>query len=138
MPLTRRSFLSISIGSTVDPVGSMAPVATLEQVVHDVARWASSSTSATAAGVIAHLEHALNVAGSDHVTIGTDGSISPQQVTPETEEGYLFAKDLHTPRRFETLAEMLPARGHAEYTVSKALGGNFLRVFSDTWTPENL
>ncbi len=111
----------------------------------------------TAADVVAHLEHALDVVGSDHVAIGTDGNISPQQVTPEfverfremtrrrresgiaapyeTEEGYLFAGDLNTPRRFETLAELLTERGHPEATVEKILGGNLLRLFDDTWSP---
>ena len=31
----------------------------------------------TAADVIAHLEHAIEVAGEDHVCLGTDGVISP-------------------------------------------------------------
>lgn len=51
----------------------------------------------------------------------------------ETEEGYLFANDLNTPRRFETLGELLLKRGHSEVTVSKVLGGNLARVFADTW-----
>jgi len=109
----------------------------------------------TAADVIAHLEHAIEVAGEDHVSIGTDGHVSPTEVTPEfvaafrkntqerkalgiaapyeTEDGYLFASDLNTPRRFETLAGMLLARGHGEERVQKVLGGNLLRVFGDTW-----
>jgi membrane dipeptidase len=109
----------------------------------------------TAADVIAHLEHAIKVAGEDHVSIGTDGVISPTEVTPEfvaafrkntqerkargiaapyeTEEGYLFASDLNSPRRFETLAEQLIARGHGEQRVQKVLGGNLLRVFGETW-----
>lgn len=113
----------------------------------------------TAADVIAHLEHALKVAGSDHVTIGTDGMISATELTPayvaqfrnnvrerkesgiaatfETEDGYLFASDLNSPRRFEALAGMLLARGHDATTVSKVLGGNLVRVFADTWTPEH-
>lgn len=109
----------------------------------------------TAADVIAHLEHAIRVAGEDHVSIGTDGLISPTEVTPEfvaafrkntqerkargiaapyeTEDGYLFASDLNSPRRFETLAEQLIARGHGEQRVQKVLGGNLLRVFGETW-----
>jgi len=109
----------------------------------------------TAADVIAHLEHAIKVAGEDHVSIGTDGVISPTEVTPEfvaafrkntqerkargiaapyeTEDGYLFASDLNSPRRFETLAEQLIARGHGEQRVQKVLGGNLLRVFGETW-----
>jgi len=51
----------------------------------------------------------------------------------ETEDGYLFASDLNSPRRFETLAEQLIARGHGEQRVQKVLGGNLLRVFGETW-----
>jgi membrane dipeptidase len=109
----------------------------------------------TADDVIAHLEHAISVAGEDHVSIGTDGGLSPVAVTPEfaakfrentkrrrelgiaapyeTDEGYLFANDLNTPRRLETLADMLLARGHAESRVEKLLGANLLRVFGDVW-----
>jgi membrane dipeptidase len=111
----------------------------------------------TAADVVAHLEHVIGVAGEDHVGIGTDGYISATEVTPafaeqfrqgarrrrelgiaapyETEEGYLFAGDLNTPRRFETLAGLLLDRGHRSGRIEKILGGNFLRVFRDTWTP---
>jgi membrane dipeptidase len=111
----------------------------------------------TAADVVAHLEHALEVAGEDHVSIGTDGTVSPTALTPkfvkqfaennrkrrergiaapyETEEGYLFANDLNTPRRFETLAGLLLARGHGEARVEKVLGGNLARVFAEAWQP---
>ena len=109
----------------------------------------------TAADVIAHLEHALDVAGEDHVALGTDGTVSPAVLTEEyrtrfrettrkrkeqgiaapfeTEEGYLFANDLNTPRRFETLAEMLLERGHSAARVEKILGANLLRLFRDVW-----
>lgn len=109
----------------------------------------------TANDVIQHIEHAINVAGEDHVSIGTDGNISPMELTQEymdrfgkniqerarlgiaapfeTETGYLFANDLNTPRRFETLAQLLMERGHSETLVSKVLGGNLLRLFGDTW-----
>lgn len=111
----------------------------------------------TAADVIAHLEHAIKVCGEDHVSIGTDGGVSPVVVTPEyaakfrdntrrrrefgiaapyeTDEGYLFAGDLNTPRRLETLAEMLLARGHGEARIEKLLGANLLRVFGEAWQP---
>jgi len=109
----------------------------------------------TAQDVIMHLEQAIDVAGEDHVSLGTDGTISPITLTPEyienfrqmtrkraemgiaapfeTETGYLFANDLNTPRRFETLSELLLARGHSEARVEKILGANLVRLFSDTW-----
>lgn len=109
----------------------------------------------TAVDVIRHLEHAIDVAGEDHVSIGTDGGLSPVTLTDdyrkmfsdnvrqrkelgvaapfETEEGYLFADDLNDARRFEILADMLLDRGHGEARVEKILGANLQRVFADTW-----
>ena len=109
----------------------------------------------TAENVIAHLEHAIKVAGEDHVSIGTDGGVSPEIIDDafrknfaenirarreagiaapgETEDGYLFANDLNTSRRLETLASMLSSRGHTATRIEKLLGRNLLRVFSDVW-----
>lgn len=115
----------------------------------------SEGRQPTAADVIRHLEHMLKVAGEDHVSIGTDGGISAEVLTPEfkerhagfvrerreagisapgeTEEGYLFANELNSPRRLETLADMLSARGHSDARIEKILGANLMRVFSEAW-----
>lgn len=115
----------------------------------------SDGRQPTAADVVRHLEHMVQVAGEDHVSIGTDGGISPEVLTPEfrerhagfvrqrraagisapgeTEDGFLFANELNTARRLETLAEMLSARGHSDARIEKILGANLVRVFSDTW-----
>ena len=115
----------------------------------------SEGRQPTAADVIRHLEHMVNVAGEDHVSIGTDGSVSAEIVDDEfkeifagfvrqrreagisapgeTEDGYLFAIELNTPRRLETLADMLSAHGHSDARIEKILGKNLVRVFSDTW-----
>ena len=115
----------------------------------------SEGRQPTAADVIRHLEHMIQVAGEDHVSIGTDGGISAEVLTPEfkkrhadfvqqrraagisapgeTEDGYLFANELNSPRRFETLAGMLSSRGHSDARIEKILGGNLVRVFSNTW-----
>jgi membrane dipeptidase len=109
----------------------------------------------TAVDVILHLEHMIKVAGEDHVSIGTDGGLSAETVDQrfkdnfaksvrarraagisapgETEEGYLFAAELNTPRRLETLADMLLSKGHSSTRVEKILGRNLLRVLSETW-----
>jgi len=105
--------------------------------------------------VVRHLEHAIEVAGEEHVGVGTDGSLSPVALTPEYVEAfaaqaaarrksgigapgedpgaYLFAADLNTPRRFETLAGLLSRRGHATARIEKILGGNFARLFAEVW-----
>lgn len=109
----------------------------------------------TAEDVIRHLEHAVDVAGEDHVSIGSDGGISPEVVDDafrkrfaeitrarveagiaapgETETGYLFAADLNTPRRLETLASMLSTRGWSDTRIDKVLGENLRRVFAAVW-----
>jgi membrane dipeptidase len=110
---------------------------------------------ATAAEVIRHIDHAIDVAGEDHVSIGTDGGVSAEVVDDafrkrfaeitrarreagiaapgETDDGYLFASDLNTPRRFETLAGLLAGHGYPDARIDKILGGNLRRVFADAW-----
>jgi microsomal dipeptidase-like Zn-dependent dipeptidase len=46
---------------------------------------------------------------------------------------FTFLPDLNTPRRLETLADLLLARGHSEARVEKILGGNFARLFREVW-----
>jgi membrane dipeptidase len=117
----------------------------------------SGGKQPTAADIIRHLEHMIDVAGEDHVSLGTDGGLSAEVVDDkfkevfagfvrqrreagiaapgENEEGYLFANELNTPRRFETLADMLSKRGHSDARVEKILGANLVRVFGETWKP---
>lgn len=107
----------------------------------------------TSVDVVAHVEHALKVCGEDHVAIGTDGTISRLDATAdylamhrkfvadrlrqgiaapgESVDVLNFCPDLNTLRRFQTLGEMLLARGHSEARVRKIVGGNFLRVFGE-------
>jgi membrane dipeptidase len=115
----------------------------------------SEGRQPTAADVIRHLEHMIEVCGEDHVSIGTDGGLSAEVVDQafkdnhirfvrqrraagisapaETEEGYLFAAELNSPRRLETLADMLVSKGHSSTRIEKVLGRNLLRVLSETW-----
>lgn len=108
-----------------------------------------------AADVFEHLEHALKVCGEDHVGIGTDGVISAVNVTPEyrkhfqeeiaerrkrgisapgeREDAFTFVPDLNTPKRFEALAGLLSKRGHSDTQITKVLGGNFNRLFTEVW-----
>jgi len=115
----------------------------------------SEGRQPTAADIVRHLEHMVQVAGEDHVSIGTDGVISATTVDEkykeafakntrerreagiaapwELEEGYLFAADLNTPRRLAMLAMMLADRRHSAARIAKILGGNLVRVFGETW-----
>jgi membrane dipeptidase len=103
--------------------------------------------------VIAHIEHAVQVCGEDHVGIGTDGATSAVDITPqfrkefaeeiaerqrrgisapgERPDSFTFALDLNTPDRFEIIAAKLSARHHSDARIEKILGGNFQRLFRD-------
>jgi len=108
-----------------------------------------------AADIVAHIEHAVNVMGEDHVGVGTDGGATAIDDMPAFLE--LFRKsneerrkagiaapneddaiittppDLMGPTQFEKLAGMLSARGHSDARIEKILGGNFLRLFEEVW-----
>jgi membrane dipeptidase len=112
-------------------------------------------TQPMAIDVIRHIEHAIKVAGEDHVGLGTDASVAPVERTPEferenrgyvahmVEDGifargrpadlYMFIPDLNAANRFELLAAMLAARGHSDARIGKILGGNFARVMREVW-----
>lgn len=105
--------------------------------------------------VIRHLERALDLCGEDHVGIGTDGGFGTLELTREyiaahkadvaarraagisapgeTDDVYTYVPDLNSPRRLETLAAMLAARGHSSARIEKILGGNFLRLTAEVW-----
>lgn len=114
--------------------------------------------AATAADVIQHVEHALKVCGEDHVGIGTDGGISPVELTAEyrqqlreevwrrqalgmsapaeaQDDVIPFVLELNDARRLQKLAELLIARGHSSARVEKILGANFLRLMREVWIP---
>jgi len=110
---------------------------------------------ATSADLIAHLEHAINIAGEDHVGLGTDGSISAQATDAaalerqhqfvdarrqagiaapgEDRDVFNIVTEYNQPRRFELLANDLQTRGHSARRIEKILGGNFARLFADVW-----
>jgi membrane dipeptidase len=105
--------------------------------------------------VVAHLEHAIEVCGEDHVGIGTDGDVTAIDdleayrahlarevanrhraglgAAGERADTYPFVVDLRGPGQFRELAELLRRRGHSEARVEKILGGNFLRFARQVW-----
>ena len=67
-----------------------------------------------------HIDHAVKVAGIDHVGIGTD--FDGIEITP------VGMEDISKlPRIFDELT----TRGYSEDQIEKIAGGNFLRVFND-------
>jgi membrane dipeptidase len=113
------------------------------------------SGHASASDVVAHIEHALNVCGEDHVGIGTDGGTTPiddleaYKVMLEKEHAdrvakgvaapgeradtHPFVDDLRGPDQFRKLYALLAARGHKPARIEKILGLNFVRYGREIW-----
>jgi membrane dipeptidase len=110
-----------------------------------------------AADLVAHLEHAIDVCGEDHVGLGTDGGTTTHDdmtayrrkledevaqrrrlgigAPGETADVVTFLPDLCGPTQFQRLADLLAARGHGAGRIEKILGGNFRRLMADAWNP---
>jgi membrane dipeptidase len=108
-----------------------------------------------ASDLLAHVEHALQICGEDHVGIGTDGGIThfddpsahrqrlqadieQRQAAGigapgETAEVGLYLPDLCGVNQFRRLAELLSARGHGDSRIAKILGANLARVTGHAW-----
>lgn len=92
-----------------------------------------------------HIEHAINVAGIDHVCIGSDRDHRRLKLSEEylaelkAEEGANFVRDewplyfeeLNGPRRMETIWDGLAKRGMNTADLEKLFGLNLQRLYSD-------
>lgn len=92
-----------------------------------------------------HIEHAIKVAGVDHVGIGSDRDHRRLNMTPEyiaelkREEGAnfndkewpLYFEELNGPRRMEVIWDGMKKRGHSNTTLEKVFGDNMLRLYRD-------
>ncbi len=109
----------------------------------------------TAQDLIAHIEHAIDVCGEEHVTLGTDGVLSAVDdmdrylaglraevesrhaagigATGERADIVPFLPDLQGPDKFWRLADMLQQRGHSAARVDRILGANFNRYAASIW-----
>ena len=105
--------------------------------------------------LIAHIEHIANVAGEDHVGIGSDNGVLPLELTPESKRKldewqasrikqgiaapgeaigvYPYVADYNSVDRYRRLADDLQKRGWSQTRLEKLFGGNFLRVYREAW-----
>jgi membrane dipeptidase len=112
--------------------------------------------AATTADVMAHIEHAIDVCGEDHVGIGSDLSVTPIDgsdaywakhrefvsnrvaagiAAPAEHPDFLFTvPELNSERRMDMIADAMAARGHGSARIEKVLGGNWVRLFGEVWT----
>jgi membrane dipeptidase len=94
---------------------------------------------------INHIMYAINVAGEDHVCIGSDRDHRRVSMTPEyiaelkAEEGPnfheedwpLYMEELNGPRRMETIWDSLKDRNLSEATIEKVMGQNVYRIYKE-------
>ena len=105
--------------------------------------------------LLRHVEHIANVAGEDHVGIGTDNGVLPTTLDAQTKEKlkkwqlerikagiaapgeavgvYPLIEDYNSLDRYERFAGDLAKRGWSQSRLEKLIGGNFLRVYKDAW-----
>ena len=69
--------------------------------------------------IVDHIDHAVAVAGIDHVGLGSDFdgiAVTPAGMDSISDFGKIF--------------DEMRSRGYSEDEIAKVAGGNFLRVFS--------
>jgi membrane dipeptidase len=113
------------------------------------------SGHALAQDVVAHIDHAVNVCGEDHVGIGTDNPVTAiddlegyktalaQEVAARRAAGISaagerpdtlpFVIDLRGVNQFRDLTDRLQKRGYSAARIEKILGRNFVRYATDVW-----
>ena len=120
--------------------GGMIGIATLGYFV-------SPRGDATIEDYLNHVDHAVKVAGIDHVGIACDYSLRGIEATATRESWYVprlssfkpvynvrwppWIPELDPPERFRTIAHGLSRRGHKQDAVEKILGGNWSRYLFD-------
>ena len=122
--------------------------------IYDLMFLTGSPCQPTVDDYMAHMQHALKVAGEDHVGVGSDVPINPFDTSAkgtaefaryerERQESGLAAPEedrppyvigLNIPRRIEVIADELLKRGHPARLAEKVIGANFARVFGGIWT----
>jgi len=105
--------------------------------------------------LLRHVEHVANVAGEDHVGIGTDNGPLPMLLDAAAKERlrkwalerikagiaapgeavdvYPMVEAYNSVDRYRRFASDLQKRGWSESRLEKLMGGNFLRVYREAW-----
>jgi membrane dipeptidase len=71
--------------------------------------------------IVDHIDHAVKIAGIDHVGLGSDF------------DGATMPIGMEDASQLPKITDALLTKGYSEQDVEKILGGNLLRVFGDTW-----
>lgn len=122
--------------------------------VYDLSFLTAGPAQPTLDDYLAHMVHALNVAGEDHVGVGSDTFLTAFDTSPENMADWdkqiaqrkamgvgapgegrpPFVVGLNRADRYGVIASALAKRGYKSAAVDKIMGLNFRRVFTETWT----
>jgi membrane dipeptidase len=105
--------------------------------------------------LLRHVDHIANVVGEDHIGVGTDNGPLPLLLDEKAKEElrtwaldrikqgiaapgegvdvYPMVAEYNSVDRYRRFAADLQKRGWSERRLEKLMGGNFLRVYRDTW-----
>lgn len=111
--------------------------------------------SSTSADVLAHMDHAIEICGEDHVGFGSDygivelGDMEAQwefwagvieqrsaedlAAAGECREILPFADDLIGPGQFRSLVGAMDSHGYSSSRIEKIMGQNYLRYAKEVW-----
>ncbi|REJ76929.1 MAG: hypothetical protein DWQ36_01865 [Acidobacteria bacterium] len=86
--------------------------------------------------LIDHYEHALDIAGTEHVAIGSDADAEARVAGSDRPNPFYVLRGMEPRWRVFQIADALLRRGWSEEVVRGVLGGNAQRVLSSIWPPE--
>ncbi len=93
----------------------------------------SSGGAATIENVLDHIDHVVQLAGMEHVGIGSDVDLNGRDL-----HGHLSRKNdldgMDYERKIYDLTEGLVRRNYSNQDIQLILGGNFQRVLTDIWS----
>ena len=114
-----------------------------------------SDGMATIPQLLDHVEHIANIAGDDHVSIGTDGAVLPTVLDSKAIEAarqdyeqrhaagiaapgegpdvFPLVRDYNSIDKLERLGRDIMKRGWTARRVEKLLGLNLVRLYGDVW-----
>ncbi len=120
--------------------------------VYNQSGWLTKDPFISMDHYLAHVDHIIDIAGEDHVAMGTDQdavdmtAMRPDEVQRhqagferkrkdypqlDWEIKHMRVPELSHPKRLLHLAQALHKKGHKTNTIEKIIGGNYVRVFKE-------
>ena len=119
--------------------------------VYSMSLWLTEASTTSMEDFLAHINHAVKVAGIDHVGFGSDGaplgnsSFEEEELTgmqayakrnlgkpgAERVPSHIRIPELNGPDRLSKLAAALAKNGYKAPEIDKLCGGNFVRLFEE-------